>query len=82
MRDINAVAPFVPTAWAVISMKGKPVGDASALSISPMQNNTAINAANPSVPFIARVNIRLRGMFVEAFWISSLIWTAPSRPDC
>ena len=68
------------TAWEMISMKGNPVFVPRAVEMSPMQNKTAISMAKPSTPLSAMLMIILRGTTVEAFAISSHMWTAPSAP--
>lgn len=81
INDVIPVAPPLPVAWAKISMNGNLVGVARASSIFPMQNRTARSIANPRVPFTTILTIRLLGTMVEAPFISSHMWIAPSAPD-
>ena len=78
---VIAVAPAVEfvACWN-ISMKGKPVGEVNALSMSPMQKRMAISIEKPRVPFMAMEVMSDCGTTVEALRISSHIWTAPSAP--
>ena len=69
------------TACEMISMKGNPVLVPRAVEMSPMQNKTAISMEKPRAPLSAMLMIMLRGTTVEAFAISSHMWTAPSAPN-
>ena len=76
-----AVAPPVElVAWVKISMKGKPVGVVRAVVMSPMQKRIAMSMAKPRVPLMPMLARREWGNTVEAFLISSHMWTAPSAP--
>lgn len=58
-------------AWVKISMKGKPVGEARAVGMSPMQKRIAKSMAKPRAPFRAIEVMSDQGTMVEAFLISS-----------
>lgn len=56
-----------------ISIKGNPVGVASASSRLPKQKRTPISMPRPSKPFMTTDAHMLRGMMIAAFSISSAV---------
>lgn len=73
-RRTSAFAPFFdPNAVKKISMKGNPVFDWVAATMSWMLNKTAIIIEKPSVPLNRVENQMLKGMTLEAWLISSAV---------
>lgn len=66
-----AAPPIDPVACRKISMNGKPVGEASAASISPRQNRTAMIIPKPREPLITNVSMIDRGATTDGRSISS-----------
>lgn len=78
-RDITrapaiAVPDTDPVACRKIAKKGTPVGDLSAVWMSPRQKYKAIIIPNPMEPLINTVNIKDKGTAVVALVISSTIY--------
>lgn len=74
MEAITAVPATEPVACWKIAMKGYPVVDSRADSMSPMQKSMASNMPNPIDPLIRTLSMIERGTATEAFVISSDIW--------
>ena len=71
MEDITAVPATEPVACKKIAMNGWPVGDWSAVSISPRQKSKANNMPKPSDPLIRTLSIIEVGTALAALVISS-----------
>jgi len=79
--DVMSAAPVTDcTACWKISMNGKPVLVLSAASISPMQKRSARAIPSPMTPLSMMLEMMARGTTIEACWISSDMWMAPSAP--
>jgi hypothetical protein len=70
----SAVAPDEdPNAVTKMSINGNPVADEVAATISSMLNKTVIIIAKPRIPLKNVENHMLKGMTLEACWISSAV---------
>lgn len=71
IEPITAVPAMDPVASKKIARKGYPVGDARAVSRSPLQNSMAINMPKPRDPLIKTLSMMEVGTATAALVISS-----------